>query len=182
MDAVSKVVASMNLEALRDLRGEGFTEKEVTTSLELFVRAEGGAAEERIPAEPGFSGTSSGREAVLRRARAALRTNGGGNAVRIVLSAVGLRAQAPVPHHSAARYSRTADSVTGAVRGRRPVLLREGGAPVETIVYDMARLATGHTLAGPAIVESESTTILIQPDWTLGVDEYGNCVEEADKG
>jgi len=58
----------------------------------------------------------------------------------------------------------------------------EGGVRVETFVYDMARLAPGHTLSGPAIVESESTTVLIQSDWTLGVDEYGNCViEEADK-
>ncbi|MHB1024398.1 MAG: hydantoinase/oxoprolinase family protein [Desulfobacteria bacterium] len=182
MHAVSNVVASMNLEALRDLRGEGFTGNEVTTSLELFVRAEGGAAEERIPAEPGFCETPSGQEATLRRARTALGTNGDGNSGRVVLSAVGLRAQAPVPHHPVARLSRTSSSVTEAVRGRRPTLLGEGGVRVETFVYDMARLAPGHTLSGPAIVESESTTVLIQPDWTLSVDEYGNCViEEANK-
>jgi len=182
MRAVSKVVASMNREALRDLRGEGFTENEVTTSLELFVRAEGGAAEERISAEPGFSETPSGQEATLRRARTALGTNGDGNSGRVVLSAVGLRAQAPVPHYSVTKFSQTAASVTEAVRGRRTALLREGGVREETLVYDIARLAPGHTLSGPAIVESESTTILIQPDWTLGVDEYGNCViEEADK-
>jgi N-methylhydantoinase A len=53
---------------------------------------------------------------------------------------------------------------------------------VEIVVYDMARLAPGHTLSGPAIVESGSTTVLIQPDWTLNVDGYGNCViEEAEK-
>lgn len=179
--AVSKVVASMNLEALRDLRGEGFTENEVTTSLELFVRAESGAAEERILAELGFSKTPSGQAATLQRARTALGTNGDGNSGRVVLSAVGLRAQAPVPHHSVTRLSRTSASVTEAIRGRRLSLLREGGVGVETFVYDMARLAPGHTFSGPAIVESESTTVLIQPDWTLGVDEFGNCViEEAD--
>lgn len=182
MRQVSKVVASMSREALRDLRGEGFTEKEVTTSLELFVRAEGGAAEERIPAEPGFSETPSGQEATLQRARTALRVNSNGNSGRVVMSAVGLRAQATVPHHPVTRLPRTSSSVTEAVRGKRLALLREGGVRVETFVYDMARLAPGHTLSGPAIVESESTTVLIQPDWTLGVDEYGNCViEEADK-
>ena len=182
MRQVSKVVASMSREALRDLRGEGFTEKEVTTSLELFVWAEGGAAEERIPAELGFSETPSGQEATLQRARTALRVNSNGNSGRVVMSAVGLRAQATVPHHPVTRLPRTSSSVTEAVRGRRLALLREGGVRVETFVYDMARLAPGHTLSGPAIVESESTTVLIQPDWTLSVDEYGNCViEEAEK-
>ncbi len=182
MCPVSEAVASMNREALRDLRGEGFTENEVTASLELFVRAEGGVAEERIPAELGFSETPSGQEATLQRARAALRLNGDGDSGRVVLSAVGLRAQAPVPHHSVTRLSPTSASVAEAVRGRRPSLLREGGAHMETFVYDMERLAPGHTLSGPAIVESGSTTVLIQPDWTLSVDEYGNCaIEEADK-
>jgi N-methylhydantoinase A/acetophenone carboxylase len=182
MRAVSKVVASMNMEAMRDLRGEGFTEKEVTTSLELFVRAEDREVEERITASPGFFEVPSGREATLQCARAALGTNGGVNSGRVVLSAVGLRAQAPVPHHPVTKFSRTAVSAVDAVRGRRPALLREGGAPVETVVYDLARLAPGHILAGPAIVESESTTILVQHDWSLGVDEYGNCViEEANK-
>jgi N-methylhydantoinase A/acetophenone carboxylase len=182
MRQVSKVVASMSREALRDLRGEGFTEKEVTTTLEVFVRADGGAAEERIPAEPGFSETPSGQEATLQRARTALRVNSNGNSGRVVMSAVGLRAQATVPHHPVTRLPRTSSIVTEAVRGKRLALLREGGVRVETFVYDMARLAPGHTLSGPAIVESESTTVLIQSDWTLGVDEYGNCViEEADK-
>lgn len=182
MRQVSKVVAAMSREALRDLRGEGFTEKEVTTTLEVFVRADGGAAEERIPAEPGFSETPSGQEATLQRARTALRVNSNGNSGRVVMSAVGLRAQATVPHHPVTRLPRTSSIVTEAVRGKRLALLREGGVRVETFVYDMARLAPGHTLSGPAIVESESTTVLIQSDWTLGVDEYGNCViEEADK-
>lgn len=46
----------------------------------------------------------------------------------------------------------------------------------ETAIYERAALASGHTIAGPAIVEQEDTTILIEPGYAGVVDQAGNII------
>ncbi|MEQ9125718.1 MAG: hypothetical protein RIM80_24485, partial [Alphaproteobacteria bacterium] len=46
-------------------------------------------------------------------------------------------------------------------RAKRPVYM--GGAWVETPVYDFDALAPGQEILGPAIVESETTTVVLRP-------------------
>jgi N-methylhydantoinase A len=40
-------------------------------------------------------------------------------------------------------------------------------------VYDYAALEPGHVIAGPAIVESRDTTILVAPSWRGRMDTFG---------
>ena len=61
------------------------------------------------------------------------------------------------------------------VRERRPVRF-EGGASVETPVYDRAALGAGCRLAGPAVVEQLDTTILIHPGDEALADAHGNLL------
>jgi N-methylhydantoinase A len=51
-----------------------------------------------------------------------------------------------------------------------------GGGFVETPVYDEGRLAPGNRLAGPAIVESPFTTVVVPPGAALSVDPFRNLV------
>lgn len=44
----------------------------------------------------------------------------------------------------------------------------------EIPVYDGERLSAGSTLAGPAIVEQETTTVIVQPGYKLTCDDFGN--------
>jgi N-methylhydantoinase A len=44
----------------------------------------------------------------------------------------------------------------------------------ETPIYERTQLAPGHTIAGPAIVEQEDSTSVIEPGWTGTVDDAGN--------
>jgi N-methylhydantoinase A len=44
----------------------------------------------------------------------------------------------------------------------------------ETPIYERTQLAAGHTLAGPAIVEQEDSTSVIEPGWVGTVDDAGN--------
>jgi N-methylhydantoinase A len=46
----------------------------------------------------------------------------------------------------------------------------------ETPIYERSDLAAGHTLAGPAIIEQEDTTTVIEPGWAGTVDEAGNIM------
>jgi len=63
--------------------------------------------------------------------------------------------------------------VSSARTGSRDALFDLGQGRVETPVYDMGLLRPGHRLQGPALVESEDTTVVVAPDWTLEVDGQG---------
>jgi N-methylhydantoinase A/oxoprolinase/acetone carboxylase beta subunit len=45
-------------------------------------------------------------------------------------------------------------------------------------VYDGDRLVHGNRLAGPAIVESVNTTIVVPRGWSARYDGLGNCLLE----
>jgi len=48
---------------------------------------------------------------------------------------------------------------------RRLAFVSRGEPPVETPVYSGSSILSGHTLAGPAIIEEPHTTILVPPGW-----------------
>ncbi|MBI2312619.1 MAG: hydantoinase/oxoprolinase family protein [Betaproteobacteria bacterium] len=45
--------------------------------------------------------------------------------------------------------------------------------PVEAGVYDLEQLDVGHIVESPAVVESPTTTYLVEPGWRLEIGEYG---------
>lgn len=60
-----------------------------------------------------------------------------------------------------------------AVTGSRPMIFAADGTARETPVYDGARLGAGDRIAGPAVIEEVTTTIVIEPDWTAELHESG---------
>ncbi len=49
-----------------------------------------------------------------------------------------------------------------------------GGELLEAPIYDGEQLRPGHTIAGPCVIESVSTTIPVHPGQSVSVDPYGN--------
>jgi N-methylhydantoinase A len=68
------------------------------------------------------------------------------------------------------------DDASRAVKGARQAYFRESGGFVETTVYDRARLAPGHEVRGPAVVEEEGSTLVIGPGGVARVAASGNLV------
>jgi N-methylhydantoinase A len=62
-------------------------------------------------------------------------------------------------------------------RARRPVWFAAGW--VETPVYARADLLSGHSLAGPALVEEDASVTVLDPGKTLTVDRFGNLMISA---
>jgi N-methylhydantoinase A len=60
--------------------------------------------------------------------------------------------------------------------GTRPAWVEAAQRQVQHAVYDRARLAVGHVLRGPAIVEQVDATTVIPPGWLGTVDGYGNLI------
>ena len=65
-----------------------------------------------------------------------------------------------------------------AVKGRRAVRFADPSEPVDTPVYDRARLMAGDAFDGPAIVEQMDTTTVVPPGARVSVDRVGNLVIE----
>ena len=60
--------------------------------------------------------------------------------------------------------------------GHRPALFSESDGAVDTPVYEMSRLAPGNAFAGPALIESDDTTVVVAPGWSCEVDERSAIV------
>jgi N-methylhydantoinase A/acetophenone carboxylase len=71
-----------------------------------------------------------------------------------------------------------ADSST-ALKGQRAAYWPESGEWIETPVYDLPGLQPGNLVRGPALIESEYTTVVLPPSKQLSVDEYGIGIMEA---
>jgi N-methylhydantoinase A len=43
-------------------------------------------------------------------------------------------------------------------------------------VFEMAQLEPGHRFSGPALIESDDTTVVVAPGWSCRVDERDGIV------
>jgi N-methylhydantoinase A len=91
-----------------------------------------------------------------------------------VLRALRVQVTARTPRPALPELAPARAAVAAALRSRRPVCF--GAGFVDTPVYDGERLAAGHRVAGPAILEERFTAIVVPPGWTAELDRGGNCV------
>ena len=63
-----------------------------------------------------------------------------------------------------------------ALTGYRKAIFEASGKATRTPVYDGAKLGAGASLAGPAIIEEVTTTIVIEPGWSARLDASGSYV------
>ena len=66
------------------------------------------------------------------------------------------------------------DPAHEARRPSRSVYWAEWKRRTETPIYDGARLVPGNRIEGPAVIDTEVTTVVVHPGQTLAVDVYGN--------
>src|SRR6267142_414938 len=86
-----------------------------------------------------------------------------------------LRAKALTPQPKLVRAkTRSARIPKDAERRKRDIYWPDLRKRRATPVYDGERLANGNRIAGPAIVETADTTVVVQPGTRLHVDQLGN--------
>jgi N-methylhydantoinase A len=61
-----------------------------------------------------------------------------------------------------------------ALKGYRKAIFASSGKTTRTPVYDGGKLGAGATVAGPAIIEEVTTTIVIEPGWSAKLDASGS--------
>ncbi len=178
LGTLAGAITDMGTEANRDMRGEGFSSEDITSSLELFVQSEKGGAEIKIGVDPNFYKESGKIDAVVKDARNSLSGVGESDPGRLKLNTVSLMSQARVPHYESVEVPPATGDAEQARKGSRSVFLEFESGSQEVPVYDRSRLTNGHQVTGPALVESDHTTVFIPPGWRLNVDRYNNSVLE----
>ena len=94
--------------------------------------------------------------------------------LNIRLTAIGITTKPPLRAEPRSRADCRA-----ALKDRRPVYLPSGRGFRSLPVYDGDRLRHGNRLAGPAIIESVNTSILVPAGYAAAYDAAGNCVLSA---
>ena len=71
---------------------------------------------------------------------------------------------------------KTGGTAAKAVKGYRKAIFDASGKSSRTPIYDGGKLGAGASVAGPAIIEEVTTTIVLEPGWTAKLDASGSYV------
>ena len=147
-------------QACRDLDGEGFDASEATFTYEIETADHQGANVSFASSEPpGAAWLESSRSAVL----------GGGIGDSEEVFLVSLKAEFEVGKPFMVKLNRRGNPETTT----RDIRFRNG-LPVPATIARWESLGVSDRLEGPAVVNGDTLTCTIPPDWRAVVDEYGN--------
>lgn len=170
--AIEAALAELGGRAKRDMRGEGISADALHLAAELVIEARRTGAEVKLATTPDFYRDEATLEALVRAAGASLSQDPEDD---LVITSIGICASAPVAHYRLQPVLKVDHAVKR--KGSRPVYLgTEGWADVP--LYDRGGLGHGHTLQGPALVESDQTTVFVPSGWNLTVDRFNDLLLE----
>ncbi len=171
MQEFNEVIKGLMNSALRDMRGEGFPPEKVSFSLELEI--ESGAT-------PLFCESPvcllKGQEDIDKIIDAYISQNNLGAVDELKIHMYRLRATSAAVHPELPRYEPVGDSPEKALKGRRDIYWKDGF--ITTAIYGQSKLECGNVVHGPAVIESDDTTILIPHGKKFTVDTLLNGVIE----
>ena len=97
----------------------------------------------------------------------------------IEINAIRVDAVGTVSKPNMESYALGGPDASGAVKAHRDVFFTQPERGfVSTPVYEYDKLAAGNQVAGPAVIESQFTTILVPKSWNVTVDHLQNLVME----
>lgn len=178
-DAFNQVLDRLIEQALRDFAGEGFDTSGIQFELELDMKFGGQLNVKRVRApelhlrtERDAKSLYAAFEAEYSAAYSPLGLN---PAAGVEIDALILKGRLPmekVPLPAAPALT-PKEATTDA---SRPVYWAVGEAPRATPVFRADDLAPGMWSTGPALIESENTTVVVAPGWRFDIDGRGALV------
>jgi N-methylhydantoinase A/acetophenone carboxylase len=176
----NSVVDRLRELARRDFAGEGFNPDQVQYALELDMKFGGQLNVKRV-ASPVLA---VGSEAGMRQIYAAFEKEfseaysplGLNPDAGVEIDAFVLKASLPQAHDPRPGRPAGPADPAAAQTGSRPAWFSDDAGWTETPVFEMAQLQPGHSFAGPALIESDDTTVVVAPGWSCQVDERGGIV------
>lgn len=177
-DKLDSLIEAKWKEAVRDMRGEGFDEDKLSGELQLFVRKPSGDNDVLITAPLGFYRQTDQLNEILAQAKAALIEAGEDVTEGLYLETIAVMAQAQVPHYQMQTLDKASAPADAAIKGHRPLYVASRSDFIKAPIYDREKLGRGSVVSGPALVESDKTTILVLEGWKMTVDQFNNAILE----
>ncbi len=165
-------IAEMRREADRDMRGEGFKAHELNYFLELFIKDAGENREIRLDTQINFWRQPNVLNDLIKQAETEINIDGSESPC--VLSSVACLVKASMSSRPLTMLKKNQSHPDDAIKMRRRLFT--GDDSVDIPVYDRNCLAYGHELAGPALVESDQTTLLLSQNWNMNIDQFNNAI------
>jgi len=179
LDRVNGNFANLIARARTDLNAMRFADDDMVIQRSIDLRYRYQSHELNVPFSPGTAALTASDMTMIDAAFDGLyeQTYGPGSGYRdagkeIVTYRVSASGIIGKPHIE--RDQGGTESAESALKGRRPVFFEESNAFVESPIYDLQRMHSGHELSGPAIIESTVTTIVVNPGDRALMDEYRN--------
>ncbi|MCL5957875.1 MAG: hydantoinase/oxoprolinase family protein [Chloroflexi bacterium] len=165
--------------AAAQLRREGIDDDQMVLTRSIDLRHRGQVHEVPVPV-PSRTLTGGDAEKLIDDfERIYERLYGEGSSFReagVELVTYRVTARGRLPKPVLARSTKVRSDVEVARKGERPAYWGEYKQFSPTPIYDGGKLLTGHTVAGPAIIEMAASTMPVHPGQRVTVDEYGNLV------
>lgn len=163
-----------------DLAGDGFAEDRISIRRSLDMRYVGQVHECTVEIDP-FEVT----EATIEDIKAAFHArhkelytyDEPHNAVEIVNVESTIAGHVDKPERMTIAAGKGAHET---LKGTRPMVFNADGIAQDTPVYDGSAMGAGDTLHGPAVIEEVTTTIVVEPGWTVSLHDTGVYVLSAD--
>jgi N-methylhydantoinase A/oxoprolinase/acetone carboxylase beta subunit len=167
--------------ARRDFSGEGYELGDVTYELELDMKFGGQLNVKRVSSPLLRIATEADvialREAFEQEYSAAYSPLGLNPEAGIEIHNFVIRGRVAQARPELERHPFVGTDPSAAQVGTRLAHWEEIGT-VSTSVFDQDLIRCGNVIDGPAIIEAEDTTIVIEPGWRYTLDEYLNGVIE----
>jgi N-methylhydantoinase A/oxoprolinase/acetone carboxylase beta subunit len=180
-DAFNETVGALEETARRDFGGEGYGVDEVSYELELDMKFGGQLNVKRV-SSPLLRIGSEADVIELRKAfeleySEAYSPLGLNPEAGIEIHNFVLRGRVPQAKPELERHAFVGEDPAAARLGERAAYWAALGS-VDTPVYGQDMIRCGNVIPGPAIIEAEDTTIVVEPGWRYTLDEYLNGVIE----
>ncbi len=180
-EAFNETVLALQEVARRDFSGEGYELGQVTYELELDMKFGGQLNVKRVSSPVLRLGSEvdviSVREAFEQEYSAAYSPLGLNPEAGIEIHNFVVRGRVAQARPELERHTFLGEDPAGAQVATRAAHWESIGT-VPTPVYDHELIRCGNVIDGPAIIEAEDTTIVIEPGWRYTLDEYLNGVME----
>jgi N-methylhydantoinase A/oxoprolinase/acetone carboxylase beta subunit len=181
----NSVVEGLRELAYRDFAGEGFDPDQVRFALELDMKFGGqlnvkrvASPLERVGSEPDMRALYAAFEREFSEAYSPLGLNPDAG---VEIEAFVLKASLPQRHTDRPLAAPRNGGAGPTPTGYRDALFAAEPGWVQTPLYEMERLAPGDQLPGPALIDSDDTTVVVAPGWSCAVDERSGIVLSQDE-
>lgn len=184
-DGFNSVVERLRELARRDFAGEGFDPDQVRFTLELDMKFGGQLNVKRVASPLLRVGSEEDMRSLYaafeREFSEAYSPLGLNPEAGVEIEAFVLKASLPQPP-TERPFAKARDDGAGLTpTGYRDALFAAQPEWVQTPVYEMERLAPGDQLLGPALIDSDDTTVVVAPGWSCAVDDRAGIVLSHDE-